>query len=118
VPETRPGLVTPHASALALITPLSVESAENLRMISEIWPAAYDPSYGFRDSVMDRPGDEQYGLPSARFSTLSQEWLFLAIANMETGYIWRHFYRDAGVIRAHQDMFGVSPMYLPVVLWN
>lgn len=118
LPEARPGLVTPHASALALITPLASESVTNLRAISQTWPAAYDAAYGFRDSVMARPGDGRYGMPSDRFSALSQEWLFLALVNMQTETIWSHFYRDAGVIRAHQVMFGLSPVYLPIVLLN
>ena len=118
LPEARPGLVTPHAAALALITPLAPESVTNLRAISQTWPAAYDADYGFRDSVMAKPGDGRYGMPSDRFSTLSQEWLFLAIVNMQTETIWSHFYRDTGVIRAHQVMFGLSPVYLPVVLLN
>lgn len=117
-PETKPGLVAPHASALALITPLAPESISNLRLISQTWPEVYDPVFGFRDSVMARPGDDQYGMPSDRFGTLGQEWLFLTIANMQTEFIWLHFYSDAGVIRAHQTMFGLSPVFVPFVLRN
>ena len=112
-PETHPGVVTPHASALALLTPLASQAITNLQTISNTFPAAYEPLRGFRDSVMAKPGDPQYGVPSDRFSALAQEWLFLSIVNHETGFIWNYFYRDEGVRQADGEM---SPrLYLPHV---
>ena len=115
-PETRPGLVTPHASTLALITPLYSEAIANLQTISVTFSCAYDPLHGFRDSVMTNPTSEDYGQCSNRFSALAQEWIFLAIANYENGFIWDYFYRDGGVIIAHVDMFGKYRIYLPAIL--
>jgi len=115
-PETRPGLVTPHASALALITPLASEAIANLQTISNTFPLAYDSPYGFRDSVMVKPGDPQYGMPSARFSALAQAWLFLALVNARTDFVWSYFYRDSGVNRAHVEMYGPWQRFLPMIV--
>jgi hypothetical protein len=90
--ETRPGLVTAHASALALITPLASDVITNLQTISDTWDCAYDPAYGFRDSVMTNPAAPDYGQCSVRFSALAQEWIFLAIVNHETGFVWKYFF--------------------------
>jgi hypothetical protein len=114
-PETRPGLVTPHASGLALITPLADEALANLQAIAAHFDCAYDPSFGFRDSVMANPAAPDYGQCSDRFSALAQEWLFLALVNHESGFIWRYFYRDPGVLRAHVEMLG-GAAYLPLVV--
>ncbi len=114
-PETRPGLVTPHASALALITPYHTEVITNLQIISGTFAGLYDPLYGFHDSVMADPGAPDYGQVSDRFVALDQAWLFLAIINYKTGFIWEYFYRDAGVFTAHQEMFATSRAYLPLV---
>jgi hypothetical protein len=113
-PETRPGLVTAHASALALITPLASEVITNLQTISDTWDCAYDPLYGYRDSVMTKPDAPDYGQCSARFSALAQEWIFLAIVNHESGFVWEYFYRDAGVRAAHLEMFGAYQVFVPV----
>jgi len=115
-PEDRPGLVTSHASALALVTPLSSEVITNLQTISDTFDCAYDPAHGFRDSVMVKPATPDYGQCSDRFSALAQEWIFLAIVNHETGFIWDYFYRDNGVAAAHAEMFGEYRVYLPVAL--
>ena len=115
-PETRPGLVTPHASALAVITPLAPDAIANLRTISDTFSCAYDAQYGFRDSVMTRSEVPDYGGCSDRFSALGQEWLFLSLVNHEIGFIWDTFYRDEGVRTAHQEMFGQHRIYLPTVL--
>ena len=115
-PETKGGLITPHASALALITPLSSQAIANLETISNTFSCAYDPLYGFRDAVMAKPGDPAYGQCSYRFSALAQEWIFLAIVNHEKGFVWNYFYRDPGVIAAHNEMFGTQQYYLPSVL--
>jgi hypothetical protein len=114
-PETRPGLVTAHASALALITPLASEAITNLQTISDTFDCAYDPGYGFRDSVMTNPTALDYGQCSERFSALAQEWLFLSVVNYEKGFVWEYFYRDAGVRAAHREMFGRYQVYLPVI---
>jgi hypothetical protein len=113
-PETRPGLVSPHASALALVTPYASDAISNLVVISDTWPTAYDTSYGFRDSVMINVGDPDYGQVSERFSALNQEWIFLALMNAKTEFIWTYFYRDEGVVAAHLVMYGQNT-YLPVI---
>lgn len=115
-PEAQPGLVTPHASALALITPLSPTATTNLQVLSTTFPLLYDPNYGFKDSVMANPVAAEYGSVSARFSALAQEWLFLAIVNARTGLIWHYFYQDSGVLDAHAEMFDWRRTYLPVIL--
>jgi hypothetical protein len=102
--ETRPGLVSPHASALALITPVASEALANLQTLQARFPDAYHPHYGFRDCIMAKPGPD-YGRVSERFSALAQEWLFLSIVNMETGLIWDYFYQDEGVRHAHEEMY-------------
>ena len=104
-PETRLGLVTPQASALALITPLSTEVITNLQTISNTFDCAYDPVYGFRDSVMTDPTAADYGRCSDRFSALAQEWIFLIIVNHESNLIWDYFYRNGGVREAQVHFF-------------
>lgn len=112
--EAHPGVVTPHASALALITPLASDAITNLHTLSNTFAAVYHPNYGFRESVMVKPGDSQYGVPSDRFSALAQEWLFLSLVNAETGFIWTYFYRDGGVQQAHREMYPQA--YLPLIV--
>jgi hypothetical protein len=114
--ETRPGLVTPHASALALITPLASDVITNLQTISGTWDCAYDLAYGYRDSVMANPAAPEYGQCSARFSALAQEWIFLAIVNHDTGFVWEYLYRDPGVGAAHREIFGSHQVYLPMIV--
>jgi hypothetical protein len=115
-PETRPGLVAPHASALALITPLASDVITNLQTISDTWDCAYDLAHGFRDSVMANPAAPDYGQCSERFSALAQEWIFLAIVNHDTGFVWEYFYRDPGVGAAHREMFGIRQVHLPLIV--
>jgi hypothetical protein len=115
-PEIQPGLVTPYSSALSLITPLSSEAIANLQNIANTFNCAYDPNYGFRDSVSTDPVSENYGKCSDRFSALAQELIFLSIANYESNFIWDYFYRNPGVVEAHAEMFGDQKIYLPLVL--
>ncbi len=115
-PESRPGLVTPHAAGRALITPLATEAITNLQTLSATFPCADAPDYGFRDAAMTRPGDADYGRCSDRYSALAQEWLFLGLVNHESGFVWRYVYRDAGVLQAHIAMYGGASVYLPLVL--
>lgn len=115
-PETRPGLVTPHASALALTTLFSTEAETNLQTISTNYGCAYHSTFGFRDSIMANPLATDYGQCSNRFSVLAQEWIFLSLVNHEDRFVWRYFYRDSGVLQAHQEMFGEYPVYLPIVI--
>lgn len=114
-PETRPGLVTPHAAGLALITPLASEAITNLQTLSTTFPCAYAPSFGFRDAVMTRPDAADYGQCSTRHSALAQEWLFLGLVNHVNDFVWRYFYRDANVLQAHIEMYGGARVYLPLV---
>jgi len=103
--ETVPGLVSPHASALALISSLFSDAVSNLVAMKNEFPDSYDLSFGFRDSVMAKANDPKYGVPSNRFSALAQQWIFLAGVNDKTGFIWDYFYRDEGVVRAHNELF-------------
>lgn len=114
-PETRAGLVTPHASALALMTSYQPEAQTNLQTIASLYPCAYDEDYGLRESVMANPSDVDYGHCSARFSSLSQLWLFHGLVNSETGFIWNYFYKDSGVSDAYVEMYDLQT-YLPVIL--
>ena len=113
--EAQPGLVAPHASGLALITPLSDEAISNLQILSATYPSLYNPVYGFKDSVMADPTNPNHGTVSTRYSALAQEWLFLSIVNARTGFIWDYFYRDSGVQAAHIGMFGEPQVFLPVI---
>lgn len=114
-PETREGLVTPHASGLALITPSFAQAKANLLTIKETFSCAYDEAHGFRDSVLANPTALEYGQCSDRFSALAQEWLFLALVNYESEFIWKYFYLDSGVRDAHAEMFAEYPIFLPLV---
>jgi hypothetical protein len=114
-PETRPGLVTAHASALALITPLAAEATANLQMMADTYSCAYDSQYGFRDAVMANPAAPDYGQCSNAFSSLNQEWIFLSLANHHNGFIWRYFYSHTGVRQAHAEMFDAHTVFLPIV---
>lgn len=111
--ETRPGLVTPHASALALITPLTTEAVTNLQTIADTYPCAYNSQYGFLDSVMTNPDAPDYAQCSNRFSSLNQEWIFLTLINENNDFIWRYFYNNAGVRQAHAEMFAEYVAFLP-----
>jgi hypothetical protein len=115
-PETRPGLITPHASALALITPLSVEAATNLQFIANAYDCAYDSQFGFRDSVMANPSAPDYGQCSYRFSALAQGWTFLALVNDDNSFVWRYFYNDIGVRKAHAEMFDNYLAFMPGII--
>jgi len=112
--ETRPGLVTAHASALALLTPYASEASENLANIANNYPCAFDDDYGFYDSVLSGSVAGGESQCSYRFSALAQEWLFLALVNYHSDFIWRYFYMDPGVIQAHNEMFGYRA-YLPAL---
>lgn len=114
-PETRPGLVAPHASAMGLISSFSIAAETNLQAISN-YACAYDDSFGFRDSVMTNPDAVDYGQCSSRFSALAQEWIFLSLINYENGFIWRYFYLDNGVRIAHQEMFNEYYLFLPIMI--
>jgi hypothetical protein len=115
-PETRSGLVTPHASALALITDFSVQAESNLQAIADNYDCAYHPTFGFYDSVMADFLADDYGQCSYRFSVLAQEWIFLSLVNYQDEFVWRYFYRNNGVRLAHQEMFDDSVIYLPLVI--
>ena len=114
-PETRPGLVSPHASALALITPHATDVITNLQVLSTTHSCAYDANYGFRDAVMTRPAASDYGHCSARFSALNQEWIFLALANYRNGFIWEYFYKDLGVQNTHRVLANQFRVFLPAI---
>jgi hypothetical protein len=107
--------VTPHAAGLALITPRAAGALANLQGIVSSFPCAYLADDGFLDSVMTDPAAPDYGQCSTRFSALGQAWLFLSLSNLETGVVWDSFYRDAGVIAAHVEMYGGCRITLPAL---
>jgi hypothetical protein len=109
-------LVTPHASALALITPLEGQAEANLQTIDTLYTCAYHDQYGFVDSVITLPSAADYGQCSSRFSTLEQAWIFLSIANAENGFVWNNFYRHPGVLRTHAELIGDHRAYLPLMI--
>lgn len=105
--ETHPGLITPHASAMAMITSYQDAALANLIGLSQFSapdgePAVYHDTYGFRDCVTAD------GVPSYRFSALAQEWLFLSLLNDEIGLIWEYFNRNPGVQIAVDEMYGAA----------
>ena len=88
-----PGVVTPHASALALeFAP--EEAIANLRRLAELYPI-YGP-YGFYDAVDPRSGEV-----APVYLTLDQAMLFIALANhLRDGVIQRRFAADPIAARA------------------
>jgi hypothetical protein len=106
--EDHPGVVTPHASALALMTSYADEAAANLQTLST-FDSLYDPVYGFKDSVMVKTDDPNYGAASERFSELAQTYILLSIAQHKTGFIWKYFYANPEVVATHQELFGSAP---------
>ena len=113
MPEVRPGLISPHATALALITAYDDEANANLQLISNAFDCAYDDNYGYRDSMMVNPDDDEYSSCSNRFSALAQLWIFLSLANYRNGFIWENLYQDENVTRTHLEMYGIYQLYLP-----
>ena len=103
--EIHRGVITPHASGMALITPYRDLAINNLQRIQQISPNAFHPEYAYYDSLMADPNSSQYGEYSYRFSAIAQGWLFLSIVNAETNFIWDYFYHDRGVQIAHSGMF-------------
>ncbi len=109
-PEQHPGLVTPHAAALALITSYAPDTANNyadeavaaLRHMSG-FRQLYNATYGFKDSLMALRSNPQYGDASCLYSALAQAYTLLAIAEHRTGFIWKYFYHDPEVQLAHQE---------------
>ena len=81
------GVVTPHASALALgVTPQA--AIGNLRELASRYPIYGE--YGYYDAVEPSSGTVGY-----RYLTLDQAMLFVAIANhLAEGVIQRHFAAD------------------------
>lgn len=102
-PETRSGLVSPHASAMALVTRYADDAWANLETLAALIPDAYHAEYGFRDCMNVNPESAHYLKYSWRFSALNQEWLFLSIVNNRTNFIRENFYNDEGVQAAHEE---------------
>jgi len=96
------GLITPHASALALNTSYETDVLPNLQELSDC-PGAYSDDYGFKDSVYWGCSDV-----ADRFVTLDQAWIFLSLVNHEKGTIWKYLYRDLGVVTAHKEMYPIE----------
>jgi len=99
------GILTPHTSALALVNKnpeLLDRAIANFRCL-ENYGDLYDPRYGFRDSV-----NVSDNVTSTKFLTLDQEWIFLSLANYKNNTIWKYFYMDNGVRKAHKEMYGAA----------
>jgi hypothetical protein len=92
-PPTGPlpdGVVTPHASFLAL--PFAPrEAMANLRVLEARFPAIYTP-YGFRDSV-----NLSTGRISDRILALDQAMILAAIANALADHAMQHAFSDGPV---------------------
>ncbi|MSP12160.1 MAG: hypothetical protein EXR62_04290 [Chloroflexi bacterium] len=98
--DKEDGLITPHASALALGTVYTQAAMVNLQKLRDLYPDLYDAEYGFKDSV-----NVNSQRVSARFSALGQEWLFLSLINhLNNGFINQYFYRDVGVQQTDTEM--------------
>lgn len=101
--EESAGLITPHASALALLSSsYADEAVSNLQKLA-MFNQLYSSQYGFKDSVMVKTGDANYGKASCRYSLLAQAYILLAIAEHKTGFIWKNYYLDPQVQLAHQE---------------
>lgn len=101
--QVCPGLITPHASALALISVYSDNAAENLFVLSQ-QPNLYDDVYGFKDSF-----NVHTGVVTNRIVTLDQEWIFLSLMDSFNGTLWRYFYQNPEVVAAHNIMYSAAP---------
>ncbi len=97
------GVVTPHASVLALeIAPEDV--IQNLRKMLELYPGIYGPC-GFYDSV-----DVIRGKVNEQYLALDQGMIFVALANyLKNGSIRNRFHQDpigkAGEILLTEEKF-------------
>jgi hypothetical protein len=88
-----PGVVTPHASALALAVDPAAATA-NLRALAARYPVYGD--FGFYDAV-----DPATGAVAPVYLTLDQAMIFLAVANrLCDGCVQRRFAADPMVARA------------------
>ena len=116
--EQAPGVVTAHASALALITPQSAAAVANLQTLAALSTCSYDSSYGFRDAVMADLASAQAGQCSSRFSALAQQWIFLSLADHRSGFLWDYFYRDPAVAAVHFEMYPPIFSDVPASYWS
>ena len=99
----QPGIVTPHASALALaVTP--AEATRNLRTLAELYDSYGE--FGFYDAVDPRSGAVAYD-----YVSLDQAMIFIALANtLRDGCIQKRFAADPIVqaalpVIADEDFF-------------
>jgi hypothetical protein len=93
------GVVTPHATALALLSDHDEDAYAMLSGLSLV-PGLYDDQHGFYDSL-----DMTTGEVSNKMVTLDQEWIFLSLMNYLDNTLWRYFYRAAGVCKTHTEMY-------------
>jgi hypothetical protein len=99
----QPGIVTPHASALALSV-LPAEATQNLRALAERYDVYGE--FGFYDAVDPRTGDV-----ARDYVSLDQSMTFIALANhLKDGCIQRLFAADPIVqaalpVIADEDFF-------------
>ncbi|MFH2028764.1 MAG: glucoamylase family protein [Nanoarchaeota archaeon] len=97
--EDCPGLITPHASALALLTNHSQDAINNLKVLAD-YASLYDANYGFKDSI-NLLTNKQTNI----ILTLDQEWIFLSLMDKLNSTIWRYLYDDPMIIESHEIMY-------------
>ena len=102
--EDCPGLIAPYASAMALLSSYSTNATENLIVLSRI-PNLYSNTYGFKDTFNVNTGNV-----ADRFVALDQEWIILALMNKLNGTIWRYFYQNPEVVKAHNVMYPTTEL--------
>ena len=96
------GLITPHASALGLITGYTGMAETNLLALKNSYPSVYDDRYGFRDSINLDSESPDYLKTSYKTLTLDQAWTFIAIGDHLNSTLWKYFYQNESV----QNVFG------------
>jgi len=89
---------------MALLSNRHLEALANLVHLS-MHPALYHPEYGFKDSV-----DVASGKVTERILTLDQLWLFLSLVNYDKQTLYRYFYKDSRIRRAHIALYREGPI--------
>ncbi len=95
------GVVTPHASFLALRY-APHEAVANLRLLSEKFPTIYGP-LGFQDSV-----DVTAGVVSSGILTLDQGMIMAAVANALADDAIRHAFSDGRIEQAVRPLIAAE----------
>jgi hypothetical protein len=102
------GLITPHVSALALLTGQAENAKANLQKLKSDYPSVYDDRYGFKDSInLDASGPD-YKKQSNTICGLDQGWMLMAIGNYLNSTLHKYFHQNPGVTRAYNEMNNLS----------